>query len=90
MKYRIAMWATVGCLIASSWAVLSLVIHVSQADPVLWNLAQWTCPIVFLGFYLHVGLRFYWVILANGATYALIGTMVEALRLMQHRYRTAA
>jgi len=89
MKHRIAMWATAGFFIASCWTVLSLAIHMTQAEPIVWNLAFWTCPIVLVGFYLHVGLRFYWVILANGVTYALIGTIVETLRQAQNRYRAA-
>lgn len=43
-------------------------------------LARLSCPIVFVGFYFHVGLQLYWVLLANAATYALAGAVVEALR----------
>jgi hypothetical protein len=35
---------------------------------------------VFASFYFHFPIGVYWAILANAATYALIGLTVEALR----------
>jgi hypothetical protein len=75
MKLRIAMWAVAGLLIAGGWAVL-LLLPVRSPEPLLWTLARITQPVVNLPF----GLRFYWVILANAATYALVGLFVEGLR----------
>lgn len=43
-------------------------------------LARVTQPVLFAGMYFDIGLRFYWVLLANAATYALIGVMAETLR----------
>lgn len=40
----------------------------------VWVFACVTCPVVL------VGLRFYWVLFANAATYGLIGLIVELLR----------
>src|ERR1035438_3331395 len=55
-------------------------IQMSSTEPIL-TLARFTCPVVFAGSYFHFGLRFYWVLLANAATYALVGLIVETLRL---------
>ncbi len=75
MKYRIAMWAVVGLLISAAWAVL-LLLPITSPEPILWTLARWTQPVVNI----PVGLRFYWVILANVATYAFLGLIVESVR----------
>jgi hypothetical protein len=79
MKYRIAMWASAGFLVAGFWALYALAttppsfIFVSP----LMALVRLTCPIAFLSSY---PIRFYWVLLANAATYALAGLIVETLR----------
>ena len=82
MKYRIGMWASVGFLVAGCWALYASTraIPLTSADPILFALARLTQPIVFAGFYFHFGLYFSWVLLANAATYALIGVAVETLR----------
>jgi len=82
MKYRIAMWASTGFLVAGCWAVYAFarVIPITSAEPIVWTLARLTQPVVLVGFYFHFGIYFYWVILANAATYALIGLIVETLR----------
>jgi hypothetical protein len=46
--------------------------------PMVSFLARVTCPIGILGSYFAIGL--YWVLLANLATYALVGLTVETLR----------
>ena len=89
MKYRIAMWALVGFLVVGCWAILGLAIPINQSEPIMWYLARLTCPIVQVGFWLHFGLRIYWVLLANAATYALLGLIFEMLRRAQSRFRTA-
>lgn len=76
MKFRIAMWGVVGLLIAAVWAVVLLLVPIASPEPVLSTLARLTQPVVNLS----VGLRFYWVILANAATYALAGLIVETVR----------
>ncbi len=53
---------------------------ITPADPILCNFALLTQPAVLAGSHLHVGMRFYWVLLANGATYALLGLLVESSR----------
>jgi hypothetical protein len=76
MKLRIAIWAIAGFLIAGFWALY--LYPTLLADPILAIIARATCPITFASF----GIRFYWVLLANAATYALIGLIFEALRQM--------
>jgi len=39
-----------------------------------------TCPVVFASFHFHFGIKLYWVLLANAATYGLFGLAVESLR----------
>jgi hypothetical protein len=80
MIHRIAMWAAVGLLVAGCWAVVAGMIPFNSVTPVVWNLAVFTQPVAFLSLHFHFGMRFYWVMLANAATYALVGLMVESLR----------
>ncbi len=79
MKFRIGMWAGAGFLVAGGWALYALASTppaLTSADPIL-PLVKLTCPIALLSFY---PLRLYWVLLANAATYALAGLIVETLR----------
>jgi hypothetical protein len=82
MKYRIGMWASVGFLVASCWALYGFTraIPLTSADPIVYTLASFMQPILLVGFHFHFGLYFYWVLIANAATYALIGVAVETLR----------
>lgn len=82
MRRRIALWAMVGFVISAGWALYSFSSFPSPlADhPLLLNLAIFTQPIALISFYVHFGIRFYWVLLANAATYALLGLIVESLR----------
>jgi len=87
MKFRIAIWAGVGLLVAVAWAIYSSSAFpspVSRAEPVVWNLALLTQPIVLAGFRFHFGIGVYWVLLANAVTYGLIGVAVETVRRKLH------
>jgi len=75
MKYRIGGWATAGFLVASFWA-LFLYPTTPMGSTSILTLVRLTCPVAFA----EVGLRFYWVLIANAATYALIGVVVEVSR----------
>jgi hypothetical protein len=55
-----------------------------NSQPLAWMLAQVMCPIVFLGTYFHFGVMLYWVLVANAATYAVIGMMIEGFRRQMH------
>jgi hypothetical protein len=76
-------WAFVGFLIAGLWALYAAATFPSPITPgqtIVWTLVNLTCPIVFVGFHFHFGIKLYWVLLANAATYGLIGAIVETLR----------
>ena len=84
MKRRIAMWAGVGFLVAAFWAIYlyPTALPIISNQPILWMLARLSQPVVFASFFLHHDLRFYWVIAANAATYAMVGVLVETFRQM--------
>jgi hypothetical protein len=82
MKYRISVWALVGFAVAGCWVLYAFTrpIPITSAETVVYTLARLTQPVVLVGFYFHFGLYFYWVLLVNAATYALIGLLVETMR----------
>lgn len=82
MKYRLGLWAGSGFLVAACWALYAFAKQppaMTSVDPLL-TLVQITCPIVFAGMHFHFGVSLYWSLVANAATYALIGLAVETLR----------
>ena len=91
MKFRIAIWASVGALVVALWTL-----YISATSPAplgaawtfplkaylppfasLRGVAYLTCPIALIH---HYALSFYVVLLVNAATYALVGTVVETMR----------
>ena len=82
MKNRIALWAVAGFLIAGFWALYAFpsFFPTTLGETLPCAPARFTQPIVFVGAYFHFGIRFYWVLLANAFTYALVGLIVESLR----------
>lgn len=80
MKHRLALWTLAGFLVALGWALLSLVIPISP-QPILFRLAQVTCPIALFG---HFAIKWYWAVLSNGVAYLLLGLVVEGLRRLAH------
>ncbi len=86
MKYRIALWASVGFIVAACWALYALAATppaMTSADPIM-ALVEFTCPVVFASIHSHFALGIYWSLLANAATYGLIGLMVEPIRQQLH------
>lgn len=84
MKSKIALWAGAGFLVAGGWAIYALASAppaLSYGDPLL-PLVRLTCPIAILGS--SHAIRLSWVLVANAATYALAGLMVENLRQRLH------
>ena len=82
MKSRISIWASVGFLVACSWALYAFAATppaMTSADPIV-TLVKFTCPVVAAGFYFHFGVSLYWSLLANAATYGLVGLIVETVR----------
>ena len=82
MRYRIAMWAGAGFLIAGFWALyffLRAPVPIASGEAI-WTLARLTCPVAFVSFYFQLPVGIYEVFVANAATYALIGLAVETVR----------
>jgi hypothetical protein len=79
MKYRIAMWASAGFLVAGYWALYAFATMPTLlfAKPETMILVRLTCPIALLSRY---PISLSWVLLANAATYALVGLVVEMSR----------
>jgi hypothetical protein len=85
MKYRITVWAGAGCLVAACWAVyFAMRSKDHPIEPIVSALGFLTQPVALIGSYFHFGMSFYLVILANTATYALVGLIVETLRRRLH------
>ena len=79
MKYRIAIWAAAGFLVATGWAVYLLVKSKDHLiEPIVSTLIRLTCPVAIVGSHHPVSL--YAALPANVATYALLGLIVETLR----------
>jgi hypothetical protein len=79
MKYRIAIWAAAGFLVATGWAVYFFLANKDlPIEPLVSTLARLTCPIAIVG--AHYPVSIYSVLAANAATYALVGLVVEILR----------
>jgi hypothetical protein len=79
MKYRVAMWAAAGFLVASGWAVYFFVANKDlPIEPMVSTLVRLTCPIAIVGSHYPVSL--YLALAANVATYAVVGLVVETLR----------
>ena len=85
MKYRIAMWASAGFLVACCWALyFAMRSKENPIEPIVYTLGSLTQPVVLIGSYFHFGMSFYLVILTNAVTYALVGLILETLRLRLH------
>jgi hypothetical protein len=80
MKQRIAMWAVVGFLVSGCWVIIALINPIALAEPAARNLAVFIQPIALVSFRFHVPMHFLEVMIANAATYGLVGLMIETLR----------
>ena len=83
MRNRISMWTGAGFLVAAGWAIYALASKppaLTFTDPMM-TLVRLTCPIAFFSSY---PLRLEWVLLANAATYAIAGLIVESFRGKLH------
>jgi hypothetical protein len=91
MKYKIGLWACAGFTVAACWALYAFATQppaLTSADPLL-TLAQITCPIAFASIHFHFGVSLYWCLVANAATYALIGLVVEGVRWRMRLHEAA-
>jgi hypothetical protein len=84
MKYRIAIWAIVGFLVAGFWAVFAVATFPSTSERMrdLWPFICITCPIAIAG--MHHAISVYETLAANAFTYALVGLIVETFRRRLH------
>jgi hypothetical protein len=80
MKYRIAMWASAGFLVAGGWALYAIATFPFTSERMrgAWTLISLTCPVAIAG--MHFPISLYWTLIANAATYSLVGLIVETLR----------
>ncbi len=79
MKYRIAVWAAAGFVVAGGWSVYFLVASKDHPiAPIVQTIVSLTCPVAIVGSHYPVSL--YSALVANVATYALVGLVVETLR----------
>jgi hypothetical protein len=79
MKYRIAIWAAAGFLVASGWVVYFFARNKDlPVEPIVSALIRLSCPIAIIGSHHPVSL--YSTLAANVATYAVVGLVVETLR----------
>ena len=83
MKFRIAMWAIAGFLVAAGWAFYAAATFpevISRANPLVWNLALATQPLALASMHFNFPASMYWVLVTNAAAYGLLGLLVESLR----------
>jgi hypothetical protein len=73
MKLRIAIWAAAGAVVVVLWSSYISWTH-QNTTGIVRILEYLTCPIAFAS---HLALSFSLVLLANTATYALVGAFVE-------------
>ena len=83
MKSRVATWATVGFLVAGGWVIYTFVmppesLGVSLREPLVRAMLYLSCPVSYAGRYYPM--KFWWVLLLNAATYAVVGLLLEMLR----------
>jgi predicted membrane-bound mannosyltransferase len=83
MKYRIAIWALVGFLVAGFWALFAVATFPStERIRDVWTFVCITCPIAVAG--MHHAVSLYETLGANAVTYALVGLIVETFRKRLH------
>ena len=84
MKYRIAMWAGAGFVIAGFWALFCFrnVPSTNERIRDVGALVSLTCPVAIAG--RHYAISLYEVLAANTVTHAFVVLIVETLRQQLH------
>lgn len=84
MKYRLALWGSVGFIVAGFWALFAFATSPSTNERLrdLWALVSLTCPVAIAG--RHYPISVYEALAANAVTYVLVGLVVETLRHQLH------
>lgn len=87
MKCRIAMWASVGFLVAGLWALFAAATFPSTSESMrdVWTLVCVTCPIAIAG--MHHAISLYESLVANAVTYGFVGLILEGLRKQLYHAR---
>jgi hypothetical protein len=82
MRFRIAIWAALGLVIAECWGA-----YFANADktvpiaPLVFLLARLSQPPVWIAIsFIRFPVALHWAALANAATYAMVGSLVEVIR----------
>ena len=88
MKYRIAMWAGAGFLVAGFWALFAIATFPSTSERLrdVWILVSLTY-VAIAG--MHYPISLYEALAANAVTYALVGLIVETLRHQWHHAKSS-
>jgi hypothetical protein len=78
------MWAIAGFLLAVFWALFAITTFPSTPERMrdVWPVVCATCPVAIMGMHHAIGLSV--VLIANAATYGILGLVVEALRKRLH------
>jgi NO-binding membrane sensor protein with MHYT domain len=84
MKLRIAIWASVGLLVAVFWALFAIATFPSTSERMrdVRILISVTFPVSIAG--MHYPIRLYEALAANTLTYAMVGLILEAVRHPLH------
>ena len=84
MRYRIAMWAIAGFLLAGFWALFALATLPFTPERMhdMWTIVCITCPVAIVG--MHYPISLYIALVANAVTYAFIGLVVEGFWKLHH------
>ncbi len=85
MERRLALWGFAGLVAGIFWVLLSMAMPL-WSEPILFRLAEVSCPIVFFS---RFAIQWYWVVLSNVPIYLLLGFAVEGV-LRVSRLRTAS
>jgi hypothetical protein len=88
MKRRIALWSLIGFIVACAWVVFTMSVEPEtllrlEHGRFFWTAADITAPLALLR---HYPIKYYWVIVANALTYALVGFAFELLRQYSFRH----
>ena len=80
MRYRIAVWAIAGFLLAGFWALFAIATFPFTPERMrdVWTVVCITCPIAIVG--MHYPVSLYVTLVANAVTFGFVGLAVEALR----------
>ncbi|HET8547078.1 MAG TPA: hypothetical protein VFL57_03700 [Bryobacteraceae bacterium] len=89
VTFRIAIWASTGFVVSAAWALYFASTNKAlPTEPLVYALASVTQPLAAAILYLKPvhKLTFAWIAVANAATYAVLGFIVEKAR--EHHRRS--